>query len=66
MTYPMFVQIYGIQITTTNESKKMPTREWFEKDRKDKNIMTEESMREEINKLTKELERTRSKLVLFP
>jgi hypothetical protein len=65
-SYPMFVQVYGVQLVTTNEVKKsMTTKEWFEHERKDKHVMTDESMREEITKLNRELERTRSKLVGF-
>ncbi len=35
-TYPLFVQVYGVQISLTDESKSLTTRDWFEKERKDK------------------------------
>jgi hypothetical protein len=49
--------------STNNDTKKLTTKDWFDKEKKDKNNMSPETMKEEINKLTKELERTRSKLV---
>jgi len=34
--FPLFIQLYGIQTSVTNESNKMTTRQWFDKDKKDK------------------------------
>jgi len=32
----LFVQVYGTQISTTDDSKKFSTKQWFDKERKEK------------------------------
>ena len=44
----MFLQIYGSQISLMDESKKRTTREWFDKEKKDKKVSMQ-SMREVIH-----------------
>lgn len=40
-TFPLFIQVFGTQISSMDDSKKMTTREWFNKEKNDKNNSVE-------------------------
>ena len=58
----MFVQLFGIPKPICKDFNNMSTKDWFEKDKKDKITLTAESTNEEIKKLNKELDKAKSKL----
>ncbi|CAF0841426.1 unnamed protein product [Brachionus calyciflorus] len=60
-TYPIFIQVLGIQLSNQNDSNKMTTRQWFDKEKKDKNNSVDK-LREEVNRLQLDLDRTKNKL----
>ena len=60
--FPFFIQVYGTQVSATNDSSKMHTREWFEKEKKEKNNSAEK-MKDEANKTQAELDKYKAKIV---
>lgn len=40
-TFPLFIQVHGVQISSMNDSKKMTTREWFNKEKNEKSNSVE-------------------------
>ena len=44
-TYPLFVQVHGVQVSLSDESATRSTKDWFESDRKEKQH-TEGQLRE--------------------
>ena len=60
--FAFFIQLYGTQVSATNDSNKMHTRDWFDKEKKEKNNSAEQ-MKDEANKMQAELEKYKSKIV---
>lgn len=50
-TSPIYVKVYGVQKVISTESNKLSTKEWFDKDRKEKQIVKKDDSKEEIEKL---------------
>ncbi len=46
-TYPMFVRVYGAQVSLSDESSTRSTKDWFETDRKEK-VQSENQLRDVI------------------
>ena len=44
-TYPLFVQVHGVQISLSDESKKRSTKDWFTEDSLEKK-QSEKQLRE--------------------
>lgn len=60
-TYPLFVQVHGVQISLSDESKSKTTKEWFENDKKEKQA-SEKQLRDELIRLQKELQNSKNKM----
>merc|ERR1719468_720419 len=60
-TYPLFVQVHGVQISLSDESKKRSTKDWFENDKKEKQA-SEKQLRDELVRLQKELQNSKNKM----
>lgn len=60
-TYPLFVQVHGVQISLSDESKKKSTKDWFTEDSLEKK-QSEKQLREELKRMQTELEKAKQKM----
>lgn len=60
-TYPLFVQVHGVQISLSDESNSLCTKDWFEKEKKEKQ-QSEVQLREELKRLQTELDKSKTKM----
>lgn len=60
-TFPLFVQVHGVQISLSDESSAKSTKDWFENDQNEKKT-SDVQLRSELKRLQTELEKSKTKM----